>query len=486
MAGIAVHAAPVAGSVALRRAFTPTSDPYRNVISLLMIFTLSRIHQNFGFLNRFHPALLLVAAAGAYAWMNPRYLNLTTASSAPAFRRFTAMGVMACLSVPFGISMGHSGMFIITEYSKVLLFAFLVLLGIRHARDLYRFVWAFAIAGGCLAYLGVFVFKMQAAKGDDFTRIQAGYSYDSNDIGLVCVLALVFALLVYQVTDKKGKLACLVIIAGLGSTIGRTGSRGAFLTLGVVVAGLIFLLPNVGAGKKLGFVLVTFVALLVSAPPGYWEQMLTIASPTEDYNWTSETGRKEVFLRGLEYMSRNPVTGIGVDNFPLAEGLLSDRAVAFQQDRSLAGIKWSAAHNSFLQVISEMGIPGFILFSGLVFGSALECRRMAKKMPKGWVQGDPEQRFLYFTAIYLPVALLGFSVGGCLVSFAYIDPVYVMVALVGGLHVSVAQRLREEAAAVDGSLPAQAQQAASPRRYRGGLPPAGVPSQSQAPPPVMR
>ena len=207
---------------------------------------------------------------------------------------------MACLSVPFGISMGHSGMFIITEYSKVLLLAFLVLLGVRHARDLYKFVWAFAISGGCLAYLGVFVFKMQVAEGDDFTRIQSGYSYDSNDIGLVCVLALVFTLLVFQITNQKGKLACLVIMAGLGSTIGRTGSRGAFLTLGVVIAGLIFLLPNVGFGKKLGFVLVTFVGLIVSAPPGYWDQMLTIASPTEDYNWTSETGRKEVFLRGLE------------------------------------------------------------------------------------------------------------------------------------------------------------------------------------------
>ncbi len=467
------------------RAFTPTSDPYRDIISLLMIFTLSRIHQNFGFLNRFHPALLLVAAAGLYAWMNPRFLNMASAPKTPAFRRISAMGVMACLSVPFAISMGGSASFIISEFSKVLLFAFLVLLGIRHARDLFKFVWAFAIAGGCLAYLGVFVFRMQAAKGDDFTRIQAGYSYDSNDIGLVCAISLVFALLVFQITNQKGKLACLVIIAGLGSTIGRTGSRGAFLTLGVVIACLVFILPNVSAGKKLGFVIVTFLAIIVSAPPGYWDQMLTIVSPTEDYNWTSETGRKEVALRGLGYMAMNPVTGIGIDNFAKAEGILSDRAIAQKADRSLAGIKWSAAHNSYVQAIAEMGIPGFLLFCSLVFGSAWECRRMARKMPRHWVKGDQEQRFLYFTAIYLPVALIGFGVGCALVSFAYLDPVYVMVAMVGGLNVSVAQRLKDEAAVAGGAPSAQAQQVDGPRRYRGGLPPAGIPSQT-LPPPVMR
>ncbi len=464
--------------------FAPTSDPYRNIIALLMVFTLSRIHQNFAFMNKFHPALVLVALAGLYALMNPRYLNLTTAPKAPAFRRFTMMGAMACISVPFGISMGNSAMFIITEYSKVILFAFLVLLGVRHARDLYKFIWAFAISGGCLAYLGVFVFRMQVARGDDFERIQSGFSYDSNDIGLVCGLTVVFALLIFQVSRAKGKLAAVVIIAGLGSTIGRTGSRGALLTLGVVVAGLVFLLPNVSIIKKIGFVIVSLVAIMISAPPGYWDQMATMITPTQDYNWTSETGRKEVFLRGLGYMSLNPVTGIGINNFPIAEGSISDRAIAQREDRSLPGIKWSAAHNSFLQTIAELGITGFLIFATMIFGSVWECRKLAKSMPKAWIKGDEEQKFLYFTAIYLPIALLAFSVGGCLVSFAYIDPVYVMVALVGGLNISVAQRLKEEAQRGQGAGPGEVP-APPPQRYRGGLPPRGV-APNPLPQPVPR
>lgn len=486
MAGSAVQSTPGASGLTLAaRAFTPTSDPYRNLISVLMVFTISRIHQNFSFLTRFHPALLLVAGAAAYAWMNPRFLNMLDAPKTPAFRRITAMGIMACLSVPFGISIGGSGQFIISEYSKTLLFAFLVLLGVRHARDLYKFVWAFAISGGCLAYLGVFVFRMQTAKNDDFSRIQNGYSYDSNDIGLVCAIALVFALLVYQVTNKKGKTSCLVILAGLGMTIGRTGSRGAFLSLGVVIAGLMFLLPGVSFGKKLGFVIITFLGLLVAAPPGYWDQMLTITEPTKDYNWTSETGRKAVALRGLSYAARNPITGIGIANFPKAEGILSERAQAQALDQSLAGIKWSAAHNSYVQAVSEMGYPGLLLFLSLVLGSAWECRKMARKMPKHWVIGDQEQRFLYFTAIYLPVALLGFAVGCALVSFAYLDPIYVMVALVGGLKISIDQRLKDEAAKADGPASSPGQPVVWPRRYRGGLPPIGISTQP-LPPPVMR
>jgi hypothetical protein len=127
-------------------------------------------------------------------------------------------------------------------------------------------------------------------------------------------------------------------------TIGRTGSRGAFLTLAIVIAGLIFLLPNVSAAKKLGFVVVTLVGIVVAAPPGYWTKIGSILAPTQDYNWTSPTGRKEVALRGLGYMMRNPLTGIGVDNFAKAKAL-SDRAVEFKEGASDVGVKWSAAHS---------------------------------------------------------------------------------------------------------------------------------------------
>jgi O-antigen ligase len=454
-------------------AFKPTADPFRNVLFVLMVITISRIHQNFGFLRPFRPALVLVLMACGYAYLNPRYLAVGSMFKTKNARVMLGLGIMACLSVPFGLSMGNSATFILTEYSKVLLFGFLVLLGIRNSRDLYKMVWALVAAAGCLAYLSLFVFKMKAARGDDFVRIQNGYTYDSNDIGVVAIVGVCLTLLTYQVSKSRGKLISGIILAGLAMTIARTGSRGALLGLVAVGGAMTVLLKNVSLDKRIGFVVVMVLGMAVAAPPGYWAQMLTMLAPKQDYNWTSETGRKEVLMRGVGYMMKNPFSGVGVDNFGRAEGMYSARAEAREWDPSLPGIKWSAAHNSFLQAAAEMGIPGILLFCTLVFGSIWQCLQIRKRMPVHWYKGSDEEKFLYYTSVYLPVALIGFAVGGFFVSFAYLDLIYVLAAFVAGLQTSVALKLSGAPAATVTAPPRRV------GRGRGGLPGGALP------PPVM-
>lgn len=463
----------------------PTSDGYRNIVAALMLITISRLHQHFKFLAPIRPAMTLVGLAAFYALANPGVLSTKVATKTWSARIFLAFAIMACLSTPFGISMGNSGTFILYEYSKTLLFAFLVLIAVRNAQDLFKLVWAVVLAGGGLAYLSLFVFKVRAATSDGFARIQNAYSYDSNDLGFVCVLCLVLAILAWQTSGARGKLVSTIIMAGLGGAIARTGSRGAFLALVVVGGTLLVLVQGVSIAKKGAFVGVVLVGLLYFAPAGYWDQMNTMTDPTTDYNWTSETGRKAVFKRGMSYMMQFPLTGLGVDNFERAEGMLSDRAKAQALDPSLPGIKWSAAHNSFLQAGAEMGIPGLVLMCIAVFAPVGMCMKLRKQM-KGWAEGDAEQRFLYFTALYMPVAFIGFGVGGFFVSFAYLDPLYVLVAFMGGLHMAFEARLQAEAglALAPGQLAAQAK-SGSARRYRGGLPPAPPRQPHPLPPPVM-
>jgi hypothetical protein len=152
------------------RSFAPTSDPYRNVIAILMVFTISRIHQYFGFLTPFRPLLVLVALSGLYALMNPRYLEVPRAMKTRSFKLISAFGIMACLSVPFGISMGNSAVFILTEYSKVLLFGILVLFD-PEACDFYSLHLLLAV-GHLLGYFHLF-YRMHGTKRS-FVRIQRG------------------------------------------------------------------------------------------------------------------------------------------------------------------------------------------------------------------------------------------------------------------------------------------------------------------------
>lgn len=474
-AGIAAH------SAAALRAFTPTSDGYRNLIMVLMIFSLSRIHQHFPQLARFRPALTLTALAGLYALMNPRFLSADNVVRTRSAKVMLGMGVMACLSTPFGISMGNSGTYIIQEYSKVLILAFLVLLGVRHSRDLYKFLWAFVLSSAFLSWLALFVFKMKR-QGSDIVRIQNAYSYDSNDLGFVAVIGFVFTMLIFTVTNKRGKLICLAIMGSLGATVARTGSRGAFLTFAFVGFLLLVLDRSMSAAKKLALVGLASIGIVIAAPSGYWGQMLTILTPTTDYNWTSSTGRKEVAARGLGYMMDHPVTGLGIDNFGRAEGLIGSRAESREWDPTEAGIKWSAAHNSWIQAGAELGLPGLVLFANLVLGTAWYCRGLRKRIPEGWANGDPEQRLLFWTGAYLPVAFVGFAVGSSLVSFAWSDLIYLMVALVGGLETSLNVRLRQDAAGAGADGSGQPGLVPVARRWwRGGLPPPGIPTPTGIP-----
>lgn len=411
-------------------------DPLRIFLFLLTIITVSRVHSYIG-LSALRPALLLVLLTGVYAFLNPRSLNDGALLRTWPAKLMAALGVMACISVPFGMSIGGSGAFILETYAKVLLYAFLLVVAIRHVGDLYTFVWAYVISCGILVFLAVVVVGISKVRGMSM--------YDPNDLGLVLLVGLPLALAVFQSTDnRRVKLFSGATVAGIGIAMGFSMSRGGFLGLVAVGLGLLFLLKGISVRKRLAFVALAGTTLLVAAPPGYWEYMETILSPTEDYNWHNDYGRRQVWTRGIGYMMGSPLTGIGIDNFPRAEGTITEIAERVNQNPQAPGrIKWSAAHNSFLQTGAEMGIPGLILFSSLVFGGMAAMYRLRKRLPADWARGDPQERFMFYMSLYMPVSLLAFAVTGSFVSFAYLDPIYILAAFMAGLYAAVGLKVRE-------------------------------------------
>lgn len=420
---------------ASRASLSVVRDPLRIFLFLLTIVTISRVHSYVG-LSALRPALLLVLLTGAYALMNPRALNDGALLRTWPPKVMAALGIMACISVPFGMSIGGSGAFILGTYSKVLLFGFLLVVAIRHARDLYTFVWAYVVSCGILVFVATVVVGV--------SKTQGLTTYDANDLGLVLLIGLPLALAVAQSTDNKlVRLLSGATVAGIGMAMALSMSRGGFVGMIAVGGGLLLLLKSVSVAKRLGFVALAATALFVAAPAGYWELMETITRPTEDYNWSSNYGRRQVWERGLGYMMGSPLTGIGIGNFARAEGTISDPAVNWVPGPGR--IKWSVAHNSFLETGAEMGLPGLILFSSLVFGGIVAMVRLRKRLPPRWARGDPQERFLFHLTLYMPVSLLAFAVTGFFVSFAYQDPIYILAAFMAGLYAAVPAKMRENA-----------------------------------------
>ena len=117
---------------------------------------------------------------------------------------------MAVLAVPFGISLGNSGKFVLDVYWKNLLLAFVIIGACRTARDLYAFAWSYVIGALVLSYYALFFFDLQRY-GTDFSyaRLSGLATWDANDVVLVLMPALACALLVYQVAKPRGRMVAL-------------------------------------------------------------------------------------------------------------------------------------------------------------------------------------------------------------------------------------------------------------------------------------
>jgi len=406
---------------------------------LVVFLSIGRMHQHYAFLAAFRPALVLVGLATALALLQPKYLNHAPLLRTWPARMVAAIGAMALASAVLGISLGASATFIISDFSKTLLLFFLLVAATRHARDLVAFTWAFALGCAFLVYLSLFFFELSTFGGTP--RLWHLYMYDANDINSILVIGLGLVALLAHTSTGLRRYAAILLLLGIGAAVSRSGSRGGFLGFVVVSVVLLLTLNRVSVPKRVGLIGMIGLGIALSAPPGYWEHMNTILAPKEDYNWTAEDGRRQILNRGLGYMMEYPVGGLGIGNFARAECTMSSKAL---NARPEARLLCTAPHNSYLQIGAELGFPGLILWLVMIFGGIVKMRGLARRLPRHWERGDFEARFLFHAPRYLTICLIGFAVTSFFVSHAYLDPIYLLMALMAGTYTAAAARIRGE------------------------------------------
>jgi O-antigen ligase len=417
-----------------------TWDPLRVLLCLLTIVTISRVHQHYPVLEKFRPALVLAIVSVGYAYLNPRYLTNVNPLRLWPMRLVAILGFLACCSAVFGISLGGSATFILDSYMKTLVFAFLIAVSIRHVRDLFTFVWVYVISCGILAFFSLFIFGIARGTGSYVTRLNNLYTYDSNDLGVVLMVGFPLTLLLLSVQRGPKRLLLLLILIGVSATMARSGSRGGFLGFVAVGAGALVLVKGVSPARRLVVFVAALLALAIGAPPGYWKQMGTILTPKEDYNYTAIDGRKAVMERGIGYVKQYPVFGLGIDNFGRAECTISPKLASLRMNGPM---RCTPPHNSHLQAAAELGVPGFVVWISLIAVGIFAPLRLRRRIPKSWRRGTESERFLYGATNFLPVSMVGFVVTSFFVSFAWMDPVYFMAALLTGLHVATRMQMEQ-------------------------------------------
>jgi O-antigen ligase len=398
-------------------------DPLLIAVAGYLLTAVGRVHQLFPVLEMLRPATLagafavILYASDRHAERRPRDVFFGPTKYIAAFL------IWMILSVPGALVAGTSFDLVFGNFVKTALMYVVVAGAIRGTRDVERLAMVYLAAA--TLYAAVVISRFDLGSGDAW-RLGRLYYYDANDLATFVVTAMPFGLyFLHAGRQILARLFAGVSLAVLALAFVRTGSRGGFIAL--VAVAVFVVLRYTAIALRWRIAATTLVALVVlgSASDQYWRQMGTILSDA-DYNRTDESGRMQIWRRGVGYMFRNPILGVGPGNFQAAEGLLSPFA---ERQQFGVGVRWNAAHNSYIQVGAELGIPGLVIFIGIVVSTFGVLRRLSRWMD----QADEAETSSPALTNALTASLVAFVVGAYFLSLAYAELFYTLVAMTVGL-----------------------------------------------------
>ena len=290
------------------------------------------------------------------------------------------------------------------DFLKWIFIYFLVINTINTRRGPYLFVITLLL---CYFKMGQFAVRRWIAQGfysdPRGTYVGAGFLHNPDDFG--AGVNTVFGIAWYMIhadknTKWKGwfKAKWFHIINTISLIIGIliTSSRGAALALG---ANLLAIWKN--SSRKLAALIIVvllayiFWLLIPEDNKARFYKMGTEADTTAQTRFT-------LWRCALKMVSANPITGIGIGNFPLA-------CKVYECPRVLA------QHNIFIQALSELGYPGLFILIIIFFLAFYNNHKVRKTLREAETKDD----FLYNLSLGLDVGLIGFAVAGCFITVLF-------------------------------------------------------------------
>lgn len=408
---------------------------FSGALAVFVLIAVARVHTVaggvFGVVPFAKLAVVFIAVAAYLAFRRDDFARLLRV---PTARAFAAIVVLAFLSAPFGVWQGNSVAGLLGPFLPVIaLFAFGAIGLAADRRTLQTCMTAMAIGVGIGA---LFVLRGSEQVAG---RAMLGGGLDPNDTAALLVAAIPISLTIAAGRGIGRKLLFGAIALVAVAALVKTGSRGGMLGLVAMAASLVIIVRGRQRMNYIAVILIGGLIFSVSAQEQLRERFATTFE--EDYNQTDEDGRIQVWKRGIGYMTSNPMLGVGFLNFSAAEGMLSSKATDPNRRK---GVKYTAAHNSFVQIGAELGVGGLVAFTAMIVTALVGCWRIARRR-------DPaDDPFFVKWAGTGFVSLFGITVSATFLSLAYTPMLIVIVTLCTGVILGAA-RARAQALAQGGS-----------------------------------
>lgn len=373
--------------------------------------------------SRFHLALI-DASLGALALLMTGNGPAMLLSKQGAW--LTAFTFWVFIGLPFSLWKGGSINIFLSTYIKSYIAFFLIGGLIFNLQQMRRLFLVLAVGTSALAYI---TYRAGVTAEDDRVSASYGSLGNANDLATTILMGLPF--LIFIATDKKTNLfiRCMAapMVAVLLGIVLKTGSRGALI--GIAVMGTVAFFKVSLANKMKLVVVVLFLAGLFPfiVSKDLRNRYLTIftdkgaaVSANVDSAIQSSNARRELMKHAVTLTLTHPVFGVGLGQFSVQSANLW----IAKGEHPL----WFTAHDIYLLVSSETGIPAVILYCGLI----VSCFRTLLRLSKAEKQ-NPELALPSHLAFAILLSLVAYSVCGIFNTQAFSMQLPMLAALTAAL-----------------------------------------------------
>jgi O-antigen ligase len=337
-----------------------------------------------------------------------------------------------------GMSLGH-----LRELSVgLILFVITLLIGRELNLDLFARLVTLSVSATC-------AMAMFSTKFQDQGRA-AGLLEDPNAFALLIAFAIPLALLlVIRGPNLLHRLfwgaCCLLLLGGMTKTESRSGLVVVALSLLIGCwhyrAQLTRIRPRHLGFAMLGAAIVIPLAIY-AMPAGYIariQSLSVLCAGAKGHDDESLGRRASYIVVGGQMIRENPLLGSGPGTFPLHYAT-TGYAKAFSANRKVGDL-YRRAHNTYLEIFSELGIPAGLLFVGMLgLGLYNLIRaRAAWMLRRDWQQAD--------LMTHLGVSFLSLTLFLMFLSAPNQKYVWIMLALTSVLRLKAEQAPLTEARA---------------------------------------
>jgi O-antigen ligase len=351
--------------------------------------------------------ILFVSWIAAQATRSRRESRSLLASSPVLTMAVVAFVAWSAISVAWAESSGTATSSTSRFLLDVLLFP--IVFGAIRRRDQFRWIVAAFVLGAVMsAMVGLLQSggsRLAGGIGDPDTEAALLAAALMLDVGLIATLRSGSA------ARSLAVIGALIMVAGLLDT----GSRGGFVALAaVLIAAVLF--GGRWRGRAAGLMLI--VAVVV---PVYLFAFATSAA-VQHLGSSSSTGRTDLWKVGVKMWEANPIVGVGSGNFETASIHYVQQAGPITRADLIVDTP-HVAHNTYLEILDELGVPGFLMFLVIVIASLAAAMRAARVFER---RGDTAFELM---ARALALALIALLTADFFISNEYEHLLWLLLAL---------------------------------------------------------